>query len=163
MRVFSTALSLGVGLLGLYAQSPKPPEQPIPFSHKAHAGALKLACKMCHPSPDPGEMMTLPEVSRCMQCHSAVKTDSPAIQKLATLAKRNREIEWVRIYQIPTYVAFSHRAHLEAGATCLECHGPVAEREHLFRETDISMGGCMNCHRARKASNDCTYCHEQRG
>lgn len=30
------------------------PKQPIDFSHKVHAGATKLPCKMCHPNPDPG-------------------------------------------------------------------------------------------------------------
>lgn len=140
---------------------PAPPDQPLPFSHKTHAGALKLACKMCHVNPDPGEMMTFTTAAKCMQCHSAVKTDSPHIQKLAAAAKSNREIPWARVYTIPAYVNFSHRAHLETGNTCQECHGPVATRDQLARETDLSMGGCMNCHRAKKASIDCTYCHEQ--
>jgi c(7)-type cytochrome triheme protein len=138
-----------------------PPAQPLPFSHKLHAGALKVPCKMCHPGPDPGEVMTLPEASKCMECHSAIKKDSPAIQKLAAYANTNREIDWVRIYQIPTYVIFSHKTHLDSGAKCQDCHGPVAERERLFRETDISMGGCMACHRAKNASIDCTTCHDQ--
>lgn len=103
--------------------APGPPVQPIPFSHKLHAGALKLACKMCHPGPDPGEMMTLPEASKCMECHSTIKQDSPAIQKLAAYAKTDREIDWVRIYQIPAYVIFSHKTHIDSGATCNDCHG----------------------------------------
>ncbi len=115
---------------------------------------------MCHPNPDPGEAMTIAAASACMQCHSAVKTDSPTIQKLAAFAKNDREIPWARVYQIPSFVNFSHKAHVEAGNTCAECHGGVAARDQLFRETDISMGGCMNCHRAKKASIDCTYCHE---
>lgn len=46
------------------AQTPKKipaaaPEQPIPFSHEAHAGTLKLQCRMCHPNPDPGEAMRI--------------------------------------------------------------------------------------------------------
>ena len=138
------------------------PEQPIPFSHKVHAGSLKVACKMCHPSPDPGEMMTIVAASRCMQCHSAIKTDSPAIQKLAAFAKNDREIKWARVYQVPSYVNFSHRSHLEAGTTCEDCHGKVAQRDVLNREGDISMGGCMNCHRLKKVSIDCTFCHEER-
>ncbi len=32
----------------------------------------------------------------------------------------------------------------------------------MFRETDISMGGCMNCHREKKASVDCAFCHDQK-
>ncbi|MDQ6663630.1 MAG: cytochrome c family protein [Acidobacteriota bacterium] len=136
------------------------PEQPIPFSHKIHAGTLKLKCKMCHPNPDPGETMTIAAAAVCMQCHSAVKTDSAAIQKLSAFAKNGREIPWARVYQIPSFVNFSHKAHLNAGNTCAECHGAVAGSDQLIRETDISMGGCMNCHRAKKASIDCTYCHE---
>jgi hypothetical protein len=97
-----------------------------------------------------------------MQCHSAIKTDSPAIQKLAAFAKNDREIRWARVYEIPSYVNFSHRTHLESGNGCEDCHGRVVEREQLFREGDISMGGCMNCHRVKKVSIDCTFCHEQR-
>jgi ssDNA-binding Zn-finger/Zn-ribbon topoisomerase 1 len=66
------------------------------------------------------------------------------------------------VYQIPSFVFFSHKNHLDAGAKCESCHGKVAERERLFRETDISMNGCMNCHRINKASVDCMFCHEQR-
>jgi hypothetical protein len=145
---------------GALAQDP-PPEQPIPFSHQVHAGASKIRCNTCHPNPDPGESMTIVAAAKCMQCHSAVKTESPAIQKLASYAKDDRAIKWVRVYSIPSYVNFSHKSHLQAGNTCQECHGPVPTREALFKEGDISMGGCMNCHREKKASIDCTYCHEQ--
>jgi hypothetical protein len=147
----------------LLVQAPKPaPEQPIPFSHKQHAGALKLKCKMCHPNAGSGETMQIAKASTCMQCHSAIKTDSPAIQKLAAFAKNDREIRWARVYEIPSYVNFSHKTHLEAGNACEDCHGKVAEREQVFREGDISMGGCMNCHRVKKVSIDCTFCHDQR-
>ena len=57
---------------------------------------------------------------------------------------------------------FVHKPHIWAGVACQECHGPVAERDVLAREGDITMTGCMNCHKAKNASNDCTYCHEQR-
>ena len=147
-------------LRSLSAQTP--PEQPLPFSHKAHAGTLKLKCKMCHPNPDPGEAMRIVAASVCMQCHSAIKTDRPAIQKLAAFAKNDRAVPWVRVYEIPSYVNFSHRTHLEAGNACEECHGGVTVRDQLSREGDISMGGCMKCHQAKKVSVDCTFCHEQR-
>jgi hypothetical protein len=148
----------------LLAQAPKQtaPEQPIPFSHKAHAGALKLKCKMCHPNAGSGETMQIAKATTCMQCHSAIKTDSPAIQKLAAFAKDDREIRWARVYEIPSYVNFSHKIHLDSGNTCEDCHAHVAERDQLFREGDISMGGCMNCHRLKKVSIDCTFCHDQR-
>lgn len=137
------------------------PIQPIPYSHKQHL-ALGLTCRDCHTMPDPGEIMGIPDGTSCMNCHRSIKENSPAIQKLAALAREKRPVPWVRVYQIPSYVEFSHKVHLEAGALCETCHGPVAERDRLAREGDVSMTGCMNCHRANKASLSCTYCHEER-
>lgn len=79
---------------------------------------------MCHPNPDPGEVMRIAGVPLCMQCHSAIKTDSPAIQNLATLVKNGREIEWARIYEIPSYVNFSHRAIWEPGINVMTVTDP---------------------------------------
>ncbi len=136
------------------------PVQPLPFSHKAHAGTLKLQCRMCHPSPDPGDSMTIVAPAVCMQCHSAIKTDSPAIQKLAKYAERGEAVPWVRVYQIPAWVNFSHRAHLEAKNTCEDCHGKVAERDALYKEVNLNMGTCMDCHAGKRASVACNFCHE---
>jgi hypothetical protein len=161
LRTLCLLASFAAALIAQPSSKPAP-EQPLPFSHKTHASDLKLQCKMCHPNPDPGETMRIAAPAVCMQCHTAVKTDSPAIQKLAEAAKGNSEIRWVSVYEIPSYVNFSHRTHLASGNRCEECHGPVASRAQLAREGDISMGGCMECHRVKKAGLDCTYCHEQR-
>ncbi|MEX2260478.1 MAG: cytochrome c3 family protein [Bryobacteraceae bacterium] len=141
------------------AVAQKPPEQPVAYSHKRHIAA-GLKCANCHEMRDPGEMMGIPEVSKCMTCHVCVKKDSLEIRKLAAFVRDGREVPWKRVYQIPSYVLFSHAAHLETGAKCETCHGPVAERDRLWRETDISMGGCMKCHQQNRASNDCTFCHQ---
>ena len=167
MRPLLLFCCLATGILAFAAQqaqkpAPPPPAQPIPFSHKEHAGKLELECSMCHANADPGESMGLPAASQCMDCHGTIKTDSPHIQKLAAFARNNRKVPWVRVYEIPTYVNFSHRSHLKSGNICAECHGAVAERDQLYREGDISMGGCMRCHTQKKASNDCAFCHEQR-
>ena len=106
--------------------------------------------------------MGIPATAKCMGCHKSVKTDSPHIQKLAGFNEQNRPVPWVRIYQIPSYVFFSHKAHIAAGGTCAECHGAVAEREVLRKEAPTNMGACMECHQKKKAPNDCTFCHEQR-
>lgn len=155
--------SVSACLLVAFAQTEKPsgPTQPIPFSHKLHVGGQNLKCATCHKNPDPGERMGLATAALCMQCHEEVKADSPAIQKLAGFAKDKREIKWARVYEIPSYVFFSHRAHLAAGATCTTCHGEVKELEQMYKVKEINMASCMNCHQANKASTDCTYCHEK--
>lgn len=137
-------------------------DQPLAFSHKTHAEAAKLACKDCHPMAEPGEMAGIPATSKCMACHVAVKTDSPQIAKMAALHKEKRPVPWVRVYEIPGYVFFSHKVHTEAGAKCATCHGPVAEREVITKEVKHNMGSCMDCHRQNKAPIDCTACHEKR-
>ncbi|HLJ45434.1 MAG TPA: cytochrome c3 family protein [Bryobacteraceae bacterium] len=137
------------------------PEQPLPFSHKQHV-SVGLKCKDCHTNPDPGEAEGIPPASKCMACHVEIAKDAPEIQKLKSFADSRQPIHWARVYQIPSYVEFSHRKHLAAGATCRTCHGPVETRDALWKETDISMGGCIQCHRQHKVSTDCAFCHENR-
>ena len=161
MRLAVLSAGLIVAAL-LLAQAPPAPVQPIPYSHKHHVGTLKLKCAFCHENKDPGELMGIPATAKCMGCHQSVKTDSPAIAKLTELHQSQRPVPWVRLYQIPSYVFFSHRAHVKAGATCTECHGPVEERDVMRKEVAINMGACMDCHQKRKAPNDCNFCHEQR-
>jgi hypothetical protein len=155
-------------LLALLAQggaqttAPEPKQQPIPFSHKTHAAA-GIKCMDCHPMRKPGFAAGLPREETCMGCHVSIKTESPAIQQLARHAKLRKPVPWVRIYRIPDYVWFSHEAHhKEAGIACDACHGPVAERETLAQERPTTMAACMDCHRVRKAPNDCNFCHETR-
>ncbi len=68
------------------------PVQPIPFSHKIHAGDSKIRCRMCHANTDPGWVMGIAQASVCMQCHSAISTGTAAIQKLAEFARSGREV-----------------------------------------------------------------------
>jgi len=138
------------------------PEQPIAFSHKQHA-AQGIACAVCHPAPDPGDFATIAKTAVCMGCHASVKTDSPRIRKLAAMHAEGKRIAWAPVYRIPDWVSFSHRKHLAApGVKCETCHGPVETREALAREKDLSMAACMDCHRAKGASNECLLCHDQR-
>jgi len=146
----------------LVAATADAPGQPLPFSHKTHPGALKMACKMCRTNPGPGETEGIPPAATCMQCHSAIKTDSPAIRKLTRYFNNKRPIPWVRVYEIPDYMTFSHRAHVKSENGCEDCRGKLAESDQLSRETDISMGGCLNCQRTKNAGIDCTFCHDQR-
>ena len=156
------ALPLAVVLtVAALAQERHIPEQPIPFSHKLHIG-LALKCKDCHTNPDPGEIEGIPATSKCMACHFSIATGKPAIQKLKAYADQKQPVPWVRVYQIPSYVDFSHRTHLAAGFKCEKCHGPVESRDALSKESDISMGGCIACHKQNKAAINCTYCHENR-
>lgn len=149
------------------SQSPNPtvppaPVQPIPYSHKLHL-SIGLQCLYCHVNPDGGKLMTYPATATCMTCHAAVAADRPAIKTLASFAASGKPVPWVRVYEVPDYVFWQHGSHLEAGVTCEECHGPVAEREVIARETNVTtMLGCRTCHDQRQVYTECAACHDPR-
>lgn len=136
------------------------PVQPIPFSHKKHVQVAKAACSDCHVPSKSGAGLLLPQASTCMLCHSAIATDKPDIQRLAAIAKSGDTIPWVRVYQVPSFVQFSHKVHTDAGKKCEECHGPVGDHDVTAKETDISMGGCIACHTKNNAPTTCDTCHQ---
>ncbi|MBI4567613.1 MAG: hypothetical protein HY719_04365 [Planctomycetes bacterium] len=84
-------------------------------------------------------------------------------------ARPKRPLEWVRVHQLPDFVAFDHRPHVAAGVTCQTCHGPSETMERVRQVEDLSMGWCVNCHRAAtekgvggkpaQATTDCAACH----
>jgi Zn ribbon nucleic-acid-binding protein len=141
------------------AEALRGPVQPVPFSHQEHAGTLKMPCQYCHTPSRSGETLLIPRAQFCMQCHQTVGTDNPGVQKLAQYANMDRTIPWVRIYELPSFVSFSHKVHLQHGATCEECHVQVAQRIRLYKESDISMATCVNCHREKQGSTGCSTCH----
>lgn len=49
------------------------PDQPIAFSHKVHAGNLKIDCQYCHDGARRSKQSVIPAANTCMNCHSAVK------------------------------------------------------------------------------------------
>jgi Zn ribbon nucleic-acid-binding protein len=167
VKIFLLALIIAIGILAQTPQqappTPEPPKQPLPFSHKLHV-AQGLKCQGCHVNPDTGqnagEEMTFPATAKCMACHEDTAAEKDAIKALTKFHQSKEAVPWVRVYQLPDFVWFSHRTHLEAGAKCDRCHGAVAEREALWREKPLTMESCMNCHRETNASNACNYCHE---
>lgn len=133
--------------------------QPIPFNHKTHAETARLKCEDCHKLAPSGEVVSIPTGKSCMDCHRQIAKNSPAIKDLASYVNETQPVPWVRIYEIPSFVEFSHKTHIDAGTKCSTCHGPVATRDHLWRETDLSMGSCITCHRATRANTNCSTCH----
>jgi hypothetical protein len=133
--------------------------QPIAFSHKQHAEA-GVKCDSCHFKADGDGQAGLPSVSDCVQCHRRAKSSAALVKTLAAHEASGTDIRWVRVYDLPDFVFFSHQAHLRAKVECRTCHGPVERRTALWKEKDISMKACIACHKEKGASTACNYCHE---
>lgn len=135
------------------------PEQAIAFSHKLHVVTAGMKCNDCHQIAADGKQMQVPNVANCMLCHQTVMTTSPEIRKLSRLEKEGQQVSWVRVYQLPSFVFFSHQKHIDAKVDCSVCHGNVGNLNILGQEKDLSMASCVNCHQLRKASTSCGLCH----
>lgn len=136
------------------------PEQPIPYSHKLHAGDLEINCQYCHSYARRSEMAGIPSLAKCMNCHDNLSVETEPIKILRKHFEDRTPIEWVRIYDLPDHVWFSHKRHLAKDVSCQKCHGPVETLEVNARLITHHMGFCLNCHQANNAPTDCWTCHQ---
>jgi hypothetical protein len=136
------------------------PQQPIPFPHKTHI-AKQAVCTDCHESVEKGPIAGIPSVKTCMICHSQIATDKPLIKQVTSYSEKGIEIPWQRVYGFTheAHVRFQHAPHVRASVDCATCHGDVANQTVAERVVDHNMGFCVNCHKQKKASNDCLTCH----
>lgn len=128
------------------------PDQPIKFSHKVHAGDNKIDCLYCHSNADDGKSAGLPSAGLCMNCHQVVRNGTNSgqfeINKIVDAYENNKDIEWIRIHNLPDHVFFNHAQHVNVGKReCQECHGDVENTHILKQEHDLSMGWCLDCHK----------------
>jgi hypothetical protein len=139
------------------------PVQPLQFMHDVHVTAESIPCAYCHYSTNVSEEAGIPPVGTCMGCHRFVAGTSDAfkteIQKLIGFAADSQPVPWNRVYSVPSFVQFTHKPHVRAGITCSQCHGNVAQMVAVSRETPLTMGWCVNCHRDNGAPDDCATCH----
>jgi len=131
------------------------PDQPVKFSHKVHAGQNATDCIYCHSSAPYSKAAGVPPVNVCMNCHLLVRNGTRSgayeIAKVIAAYDSIKPIEWVKVYNLPDHVFFSHAQHVSAGGvSCQKCHGNVAENDVIKQVTDLSMGWCIECHRKTK-------------
>ena len=123
------------------------PQQPVPYSHKLHAGDLGMDCRYCHTSVETSAHANVPPTKTCMNCHTMIKTDSEALQPVRDSYTSGESIEWVKVHKSPDYVYFNHSAHINVGVGCASCHGNVAQMELVEIKEPLNMGWCLECHR----------------
>ncbi len=124
-----------------------PPAQPVPFSHRHHAGELGIDCRYCHTSVAESPRAGLPPTHTCMTCHSQVWTGAPMLAPVRASLAENKSLKWLRVAVLPEYVFFRHDIHISKGVGCVECHGRVDQMALTFRAKPLTMQFCLDCHR----------------
>ena len=150
----SLFLALGLGWLGdMMQRSPYvnymgvAQVQPVPFSHKHHAGGLGLDCRYCHTSVESSSFATVPPTKTCMNCHSQIWTAAPMLEPVRASFRTGESLQWTRVNDLPDFVFFDHSIHINKGVGCFSCHGPVDQMPLMYAAHTLQMEWCIGCHR----------------
>ena len=167
------------------ARPPRAPRQPIFFNHVIHSGSFQIPCQYCHADARRSEYAGLPSIERCVSCHKIIGVaDNPEIGKIHDYARRGAPIPWMRVFKVPEFTYFPHKAHVRADVACQTCHGPIERMPVVGADTGpglahdlarlvglhppqrlLTMGWCVDCHRRENATRDthapldCIACH----
>jgi len=123
------------------------PEQPIPYSHKVHAGDMAMDCRYCHASVEEHHVANIPPTQVCMTGHPLVLTDSDKLEPPRESLRTGEPLRWLRVHKLPDYAYFNHSVHVGAGVGCASCHGRVDEMEEVTQMEPLSMSWCLSYHR----------------
>jgi len=122
-------------------------EQPVPFSHKHHAGELGIDCRYCHTGVETSSYAGVPPTETCMTCHSQLWTSAPLLAPVRESARSNVPIAWQQVTAIPNYVYFNHSVHISRGVACMTCHGRIDQMPMTYQAVEMNMSWCLDCHR----------------
>lgn len=132
------------------------PEQPVAFSHDIHVTQLGMDCRYCHTTVEDASMAAVPATETCMNCHHAVEAGSRAgsredVAKIREAFESGESMDWTRVHDLPGYAYFDHSVHVNAGVSCVSCHGRVDRmdggEDRVHQVNSLSMGWCLDCHR----------------
>lgn len=137
-------------------------KQPIAYSHRVHVKQLGIECETCHETSRSGEVAGLPGISTCSACHQEANGTSPEELVVVQAVRAGQDPPWVRLFDIPRHVYFTHRRHVAvAGIACERCHGDMGAqaRPPPRALVALTMDACLECHLQQGAARDCDVCH----
>jgi Cytochrome c7 and related cytochrome c/Class III cytochrome C family len=121
--------------------------QPVQFSHKHHVSDDGIDCRYCHTAVENSSSAGVPSTRICMNCHTQIWPDSPALEPVRESFRTGRSLEWTRVHNLPGFVYFDHSIHINKGIGCVTCHGRVDQMPLMWRENSLYMEWCLECHR----------------
>ena len=122
-------------------------DQPVPFSHAHHVGALGLDCRYCHTSVEQSSFANIPPTKTCINCHSQIWNTSPTLEPVRSSYRTGDSIQWTRVHDLPDFVYFNHSIHVSKGVGCESCHGRVDKMPLMWKANSLEMSWCLDCHR----------------
>jgi hypothetical protein len=144
----------------IFPISNEPKEQPINFSHKLHVTQNGISCQYCHLYARRSFSSGVPPVSTCVGCHGPhgaelVQPDSAEVDIMRDHWAEGTPIPWVKLHDIPDFVRFPHKKHINADASRFidgagnDCDMNADPRSLACRVMHFRNGGderCQSCH-----------------
>jgi hypothetical protein len=125
-----------------------PIEQPVMFDHRHHVRDNGMDCRYCHSTVETSTFAGMPPTELCMGCHGQIWTESPLLAPVRKSWFEKRPIVWARVNKLPDFLKFDHSSHVQKGVGCVECHGRVDKMAEVRQAAPLTMGWCIECHRA---------------
>ena len=123
-------------------------EQPVAFSHPLHVNGERIDCRYCHAGAERSAMAGLPPTSACISCHKEGLLNSSMFVAVRRSVATAKPIAWQRVTSVPDFVFFNHAVHTTKGIGCESCHGRVDLMQRVHQVAPLTMGWCLQCHRA---------------
>jgi hypothetical protein len=123
------------------------PNQPVLFSHRHHAGELRIDCRFCHATVETSAFAGMPTTQTCLNCHSQLFTDTAMLAPVVRSAATQQPLAWSRVTRLPDHVFFHHGVHVAAGVSCISCHGELGRMALTAKAEPLDMRECLACHR----------------
>jgi hypothetical protein len=122
-------------------------QQPVPFSHRHHAGELGIDCRYCHTDVEKSWYAGVPPTQTCMTCHSQIWTNAAMLEPVRESYRTGVSLQWNKVNELPEFVYFNHSIHVAKGIGCTTCHGPIATEPLTYKTGTLYMSWCLQCHR----------------
>lgn len=146
--LIAVALAMILVRSGYATGQDRTPVQPVPFSHAHHTAEVGIDCRYCHAGVETSAEAGFPPTSTCMTCHSQLWTGAEMLAPVRQTYAAGERLTWNRVHDLPDYVYFDHSIHVSKGVACTTCHGAVGEMRLIRQEAPLTMGWCLDCHRA---------------
>ena len=127
--------------------------------HSKHSGIPSLnVCMNCHKNISEvaeGTKVVLEDGGRVLGKTELDKEIAKIYDHVGWDAKElkytgeTKPLDWVRVHNLPDFAYFNHSQHVTVGGVkCQKCHGPVEEMEEVYQHSPLTMGWCIDCHKA---------------
>ncbi|MFT3764306.1 MAG: cytochrome c3 family protein [Minicystis sp.] len=151
---------IAVGAVGsilalmIYVRTPwkrfqdEPVDQPVQFDHRHHVQDDAIDCLYCHDTATTAPTAGIPSTGKCLGCHGQIWNQSIMLEPVRRSWFSGTPIPWNRVTSVPDFVYFNHAIHVNKGVGCVSCHGRVDEMPAVHKVAPMTMGWCLDCHRA---------------